>query len=267
MMLQADQIRPAIFLDTNALHFLRTYLDLAKKHGFRPYGSIEEWSAISDQLKAASLLLNQRDSIKNGFDTFCFLQKKAGEDDRIIVSRLALAEITHGLVEGQAHFRMAEAGMPFRMRQSWSDLKRMLAAWMSSSGFEQVRMATEGLIPELENILNIQIWRAGGDSSDREVLTLLESVLKWVYFDVIDAWLYAESLFEQVHLFLTFDRAFRDTINWIHNPGSAPHNDENDLWKQARSAIQSATASVLLLSTGEENRVIIPQGIDPRKTD
>lgn len=267
MMAQSDLIQRGIFLDTNALHYLRAYLDLAKKHSFRPYGSIDEWLAINNHLKAAGLLPNQRDSIKNGYGTFCFLQTKAGEDDRIIVSRLALAEITHGLVEGQAHFRMAEAGMPFRMRQSWPDLKRMLAAWMSHSGFEQVRMATEGLIPELENLLNIQIWRAGSDSSDREVLTLLESVLKWVYLDVIDAWLYAESLVEQVHLFLTFDGAFRDTINWIHNPGTAPQNDENDLWKQARSAIQSATASILLLSAGEENRVIIPQGIRLRNAD
>jgi len=264
MMAQPDLIQQGVFLDTNALHYLRVYLDLAKKYALKPYGPIEEWSAINDQLKAASILPNQREGIKNGFGTFGFLQSRAAEDDRIVVSRLALAEMTHGLVEGQAHLRLAETGMPYRMRQSGADLKRTLTAWMSQSGFEQVRIATEGLIPEVEDQLHVQIWRAGGNSSDREVLTLLESILKWVYLDVIDAWLYAESLVEQVQLFLTFDGGFRDTINWIHNPGSAPQNGEDDLWKQTRSAIQSAAASVLLLSAGDEDKVVLPRGFCPK---
>lgn len=267
MMGQSDLIQQGIFLDTNVLHYLRVYLDVAKQYGLKPYGPLVEWSVISARLIAAKVLPHQRDGIRNGFNSFCYLEGRADADDRIIVSRLVLAEITHGLVEGQAHLNMASTGMPYQMRQSATELKQTLTAWISQAGFDAVRMATNGLIPELETQLHIHIWQAGVGSSDREVLTLLESLLKLVYFDVIDAWLYAESLIEQARSFVTFDSVFRNSINWIHNPGSAPHNDEDGLWKQARSGIQSAVAAVLLASSGDEAKIVLPQGVGPRNRD
>lgn len=267
MTTQSDLVQAGILLDTNALHYLRVYLDVARVRDLKPYGAVDQWPAIEDQLKSVGLLHNQRRNIKAGFDTFCFLQERVRSEDRIVVSPLALAEITHGLVVGQAHLRMAEVGMPYRMRQSRADLRQLVVAWMNASGYEQVRRATDGLLPELESLLGASIWLAGGGTSSRDVLALLRSVLESVYFDVVDAWLYAESLAEQVRFVLTFDRDFRNTINWIHNPGSAPNNDESDLWAQARSAIQAATASILLFAADDAEKVIIPEAICLRNTD
>ena len=264
MTTQPDLVQTGVLLDTNVLHYLRVYLDVAKERSLKPYGPTDQWLVINKQLKVASLLASQRKSIKDGFDAFCFLQERARNDDRIVVSPLALAEITHGLVEGQAHIKMAEVGMPYRMRQSRADLRQLVAAWVSASGYEQVRQATEGLLPELENLLGASIWLAGGGSTSRDVLALLRLVLESVHFDIVDAWLYAESLVEQVRFVLTFDKDFRNTINWIYKPGGAPNNDEGDLsstpvlpfkWQQPLSfcsprARKSGSSSLKLFTQG-----------------
>ena len=190
------------------LHYLRVYLDVAKERSLKPYGPTDQWLVINDQLKVASLLANQRESIKDGFDAFCFLQERASKDDRIVVSPLALAEITHGLVEGQAHIKMAEAGMPYRMRQSRADLRQLVAAWVSASGYEQVRQATEGLLPELESICRSQHLAGRGRLQQSRCFGSAQVSLGELHFDIVDAWLYAESLVEQVRLVLTFDEDF-----------------------------------------------------------
>jgi hypothetical protein len=258
---QTDVIKPGIFVDTNALHFVRAYLHIAQKCHLVPYGPQSPWSDINDQLRAVGLLKNQRENLQKGFETLALLQQKAQEEDQILISQVSLAEITHGLVEGQAHIKMAEAGVPYRMRQRASDLSRLVRSWMSAPDYDQVRQDTEALLPELERLLGTSIWRAGQDRTTREVLSLLQVILGHVYFDVIDGWLYAEALIEQAQQFLTFDDYFRETINRIYNPGGAQDDEEREMWMQVRSSLQAAVAPILLLSPEEENLVTIPEAL------
>jgi hypothetical protein len=256
-----DVIKPGIFVDTNALHNIRVYLDIAKKYHLVPYGPQAQWSDINQQLKAVGLLRGQRDGLQKGFAALALLQQKAQEEDQIFVSRISIAEIVHGLVEGKAHIKMAEAGVPYRMRQRASDLSRLVRLWMSVTDYAQVRQGTEALLPELEHLLGTSIGQAGQARTTREVLSLLEVILGHVYFDVIDGWLYAEALIEQVLKVLTFDDYFRKTINLIYNPGGAQDNEEREMWMQVRSSLRAAVAPILLLSPGEENHVTIPEAL------
>lgn len=258
---QTDVIKPGIFVDTNALHFVRGYLHVAQEYHLVPYGPQNPWSDISDRLGAVGLLKNQRDNLRKGFVTLALLQQKAQEEDQILISQVSLAEITHGLVEGQAHVKMAETGIPYRMRQRASDLSRLVRKWMSAPDYEQVRQGTEALLPELERLLGASIWRAGHDRTTREVLSLLQVILGHVYFDVIDGWLYAEALIEQAQQFLTFDGYFRETINLIYNPGGAQDDEEREMWMEVRSSLQAAVAPILLLSPEEESRLTIPEAL------
>lgn len=258
---QTDTIRPGIFVDTNALHFVRAYLDVAREHHLVPYGPQSLWSEVKEQLIATGFLRNQRDNLRRGFTALAFLQQKAQEEDHIFVSQISLAEIVHGLVEGRAHIRMAEAGVPYRMRQRASDLSRLVRSWMSAPDYDQVRQDTEALLPELERLLGTSIWRAGQDRTTREVLSLLQVILGHVYFDVIDSWLYAETLIEQAQQLLTFDGYFRETINRIHNPSGIQDDEEREMWMRVRSSLQAAVASIILLSPEEESYVTIPEAV------
>jgi hypothetical protein len=258
---QTDVIRPGIFVDTNALHFVRAYLDVAVEHHLVPYGPQSLWSDIGNCLRVVGFLRNQRDNLRKGFAALALLQQKAQGEDQIFVSQISLAEIVHGLVEGRAHIRMAEAGVPYRMRQRASDLSWLVRSWMSAPDYEQVRQTTEDLLPELERLLGTRIWRSGQDRTTREVLSVLQVILGHVYFDVIDGWLYAETLIEQAQQFLTFDRYFRETINRIHDPSGIQDDEEREMWMQVRSSLQAAVAPILFFSSEEEGHVIIPEAI------
>lgn len=49
---QTDVIKPGIFVDTNALHFVRAYLNVAEEHHLVPYGPQSSWSDIDDQAQS-----------------------------------------------------------------------------------------------------------------------------------------------------------------------------------------------------------------------
>jgi hypothetical protein len=263
---QIDVIRPGVFVDTNALHYIRSYLDIAKQQHFLPYGDQILWPDINDQLRQIDLTKHQREHLQKGFNALEFLQQKAQEESQIFVSLISLAEIVHGLVEGQAHFNMARAGMPYRMRQRSSDLSELISTWMRIADYEQVCASTEALLPELERLLQIDIWRTGESRSVRDVFFLTEIILSNVYFDVIDAWLYAEALIEQVQQLLTFDGYFRRTINRIYNPaGNVQDDEERAMWIRVQSSLKIATASILMVPPEEENNITIPEAISFEK--
>jgi hypothetical protein len=254
-------IKPGLFVDTNALHYISTYLDIAKARHLVPYSPQSSWSQVDVQLKAQGLIENQRENLRRGFVAFALLQQKAQEDDQIFVSRISLAEIVHGLVEGWAHIRMAEAGMPYRMRQRASELSGLVRSWMSATDYEQVRQSTEALLPELERLLGTGIPRAGENRTTREVLALLEVILGHVYLDVIDGWLYAEALIEQTSAFLTFDSYFRDTINLIYDQRGESDDERRVLWVHVRESLQRAVAPGLLVSPEEQSQITIPEAL------
>jgi len=262
---RTDVIKPGLFVDTNALHFIRTYLDIARKYHLVPYGPKSPWRKVDTQLKAQGLLGKQRENLSKGFAALALLQRKAQEEDQIFVSRLSLAEIIHGLVEGQAHIKMAEAGMPYRMRQRASELSRLVRSWMSVTDYEQVRQGTEALLPELERLLGMGILRAGETRTTREVLALLEVILGHVYLDVINGWLYAEALIEQTWAFLTFDGYFGETINLIYDQRGASDDEERVLWVHIRESLQQAVAPILLVSMEEQSQIVIPEALTWRQ--
>lgn len=258
---QTDVIKPGLFVDTNALHYIRTYLDVASRYSLVPYGSQRLWPEVDDLLKAHGLLENQRENLRKGFVALALLQQRAQEEDQIFVSRLSLAEIVHGLVEGKAHIKMAEAGMPYRMRQRASELSRLVRSWMSATDYEQIRESTEALLPELEHLLGVGISRAGEDRTTREVLALLGVILGHVYLDVIDGWLYAEALIEQTSFILTFDSYFRETINLIYDQRGVSGDEEQALWVHVRESLQQAVAPILLVSPEEESQITTPEAL------
>jgi len=254
-------IKLGLFVDTNALHYIRTYLDVASKYRLVPYGPQSSWTEVNSQLKKEGLLKNQRDNLRRGFVALALLQQKAQEEDQIFVSHISLAEIVHGLVEGGAHIKMAEAGVPYRMRQRASELSRLVRSWMGAADYDQVRQATEALLPELERLLGMSIWRAGQNRTTREVLALLEVILGHVYLDVIDGWLYAEALIEQTSTFLTFDDYFRETINLIYDQRGVSDDEERALWVYVRESLQQAVAPVLLVPPEEQSQITIPEAL------
>ena len=171
------------------------------------------------------------------------MQESVEGDIQVCYSQIALAEIVHGLVEGKAHINMAQAGVPYRMRQRAADLSGLVRNWISVNDYQEAREGYASLVPQLEKLLGVDFWAISDGQAVRDVLALVERILGSVYFDVMDAWLYAEGLIAQVQSILTDDRYFADTVNMISNPSGNVHDeDQRRMWSNSLCATMSETA-------------------------
>jgi hypothetical protein len=251
---QPDPTRPTLFVETNALHHLRFYLDFARPRKLWPYGPQVAWTVIKAGLKSTERTKNRLDGLHKGYASLHFLKLRTQDDCQVFISRISLAEITHGLVEGRAHFRMAESGMPYRMRQHGSELNQLVRACVTRSDFQQIRLSVNELRPDLDSLLGTTVTIS---ERGRDVQPLLQVILENVYLDVIDGWLYAEALVEQADQILTFDGDFSRTINLIHNPSG----DNQGLWGKVQASLRQEVAKSLMPSRQAVRKITLPAAV------
>ncbi len=225
--------RPTILLDTNALHYMNSYLRWAEKKNLPPFHSAVTFKQVRDTLRRympgsiVKMLLQ-------GVKTLAFLEQQVDQHDPVIyTSRFAKAEVIYGVLEGQAHARMAREGLPYRMRQRSGVLSELVSMYLESRDYQQVIEEWDNFLNRLENEGGIAVLYVEDDEVFSRIAEVAEFLQSRIFMDVIDGWMYACALVMQAERIITFDGYFKRVINRLHNP-----QGESD-WQQLQSDLQN----------------------------
>jgi len=230
------EFRPTIFLDTNALHYMNTYLQWAKNKKLPPFQEGIDFEQARDVLRdhmpngIANMLLQ-------GAKALSFLQEQVSQHEAAIyTSQFAKAEVIFGVLEGQAHARMAHGGFPYRMRQRAGILSELVSMYLELKDYQQVIREWDDFLNSLKEKENITILYVEGKEDFSQIAKLAEFLQSRIFMDVVDSWMYACALTTQSERVITQDKYFRQVINKLHNPQKDVgwqqlHNELKDLLK------------------------------------
>ena len=241
---QKPDLRPTIFLDTNGLQYLNSYLRYAEKLQLPPFANPQQYSQLKKKLRdyfpraVANMVIH-------GCQTLAFLQQEVVENDAAIyTSRLAKAEILHGVLDGQAHARLAREGLPYRMRQHIRILSKLVSMYLERGDYEKLVKEIDELLMTLEEKGRIKVEFAEDRVEDFFTIAAFSEFLQsQVFLDVLDCWMYGCAIALQADQIITFDDHFRYVINSIHNP------QKKQSWQQIRSSIECQIGSLFPVKT------------------
>lgn len=251
-------IRCTIFLDTNSLQYMASYLRLAKKLKLPPYDGVEMgFTEVRGRLRKR-LPRGIAQAVMNGCSTLAYLQERTRDPEvgaAVYTSRLCLAELLHGVLDGQAHARLVRQGLSYRMRQRARDLGELISMYLRPRDFKEVRLEVDKMLQKLGDIDGIMIDFAE-DHPDNisRVLEFCDVLQCLVFLDVLDCWMYACAATVQADEFVTFDGHLRKAVNLIHNPQNDPG------WKHVRSELLKALRRLNPVGTPVD--FILPQSRD-----
>ena len=224
--------RPTIFLDTNALHYISSYLRWAEKENLPPFQGGITFEQVRDILRQ-HMPKKIADKLLQGAKTLAFLQQQVDQHEvAIYTSRFAKAEVIYGVLEGQAHARMAREGLPYRMRQRTSVLSELVSMYLEPEDYQQVIEEWDNFLNMIEDKGKITVLYVEDKEDFFRIAEVAEFLQSRVFMDVIDSWMYACALVMQAERIITFDGYFRRVINMLHNP-----QDELD-WQQLQRDLQ-----------------------------
>jgi len=233
------EYRPTIFLDTNALHYMSSYLRWAEKENWPPYQdgpTFEEVRNALYQYVPKSLA----GWILQGAKTLAFLQQQVDKHDAAIyASRFAKAEVIYGVLEGQAHARMAREGLPYRMRQRAPILSELVSMYLESQDYQQIVEEWNKLLDLLKDKGKIIVEYVERRENFSEIAEVAEFLQSRIFMDVMDSWMYACALVMQAEMIITFDGYFKRIINMLYNP----QNDSD--WQQLQGYLQQKLREML----------------------
>lgn len=211
--------RPLLFLDTNAVHFARLYIEFAKAKDLAPLGGrpddpLEE---IKNEFVGST-----QTSYKRGHDLVNYLREQTDLDARIEYSPVTRSELACGLLRGKAILEAAGEGYANRM---WTrmDEKEILAS-LTSDHFSDISYVV--------NELDTQFADAGIDlaASDpkemRDIWSLAPQILGIVFLDLGDCAVYASALLAEADELVTADRYLKEVATYMENPGGATPTQE-----------------------------------------
>jgi len=227
------EFRPAIFLDTNALHYMSSYLQWAKNENLPPFQGGVDFEQARNVLRK-HMPEGIADMLLNGAKTLSFLQKQVDQHEAAIyTSRFAKAEVIFGVLEGQAHARMAREGLPYRMRQRTGVLSELVSMFLELQDYRQVIGEWDNFLNSLEDKGGITVLYVENEEDFSQIAELAEFLQSRIFMDVVDSWMYACALVIQPERIITFDRYFRRVISGLYNPqGSAD-------WQQLQNELQN----------------------------
>ncbi|AEG16009.1 hypothetical protein Desku_2481 [Desulfofundulus kuznetsovii DSM 6115] len=243
----ASLIRPTIFLDTNALQYMSSYLRKAKEYKLPPFA---ETPMIYDEVEN---VLKQHlpqgivNYLMNGCKTIAFLEKEVDDADNdgllVNTSRISKLEMLHGILDGRAHARMALVDIPYRMRIRLKDLSELISMYLDRDDYQQLYGELDDLFNNIRYKVGLPINFVEEEDNILLIATFAEILQSTIFMDVFDCWNYSCAIVSQAEYIITFDRYFRRVINNIHNP-------INDDWKQVQNVILRELERAFPVATG-----------------
>jgi len=230
------QFRPTIFLDTNALHYISSYLRWAERENLPPFQGGVTFEQVRDALRQR-MPRSIADLLLHGAKTLAFLQQQVNDQEAAIyTSRFAKAEVIYGVLEGQAHARLAQEGLPYRMRQRAGVLSELVTMYLEAQDYRQVIREWDYFLNRLKNNGHIMVSYVEDEENFSRIAEVAEFLQSRVFMDVVDSWMYACALVMQAEEIITFDGYFKRVINRLHNPQGEPD------WQQLQSDLQKMLA-------------------------
>lgn len=228
------ELRSTVFLDTNALIYIWSYLIKAKELHLPPYSE-----DVIDYAKISSIFNGTYPhSITGNYMKGCrclsFLQKNCSRVEgeisiQLYTSRLSRVEMLNGALDGKAHILMAQQGVPYRMRQRITDLSDLISMRLRHEDVDEVVNSINEVFELIESHDNIIVDFVENDHLTDNIAKLAEFLSSRFYLDVIDIWMYACAITIQSDKILSFDGYFNSVINHIYA------NDEQ--WAEVRQEI------------------------------
>ncbi|RMD62587.1 hypothetical protein D6833_06695 [Candidatus Parcubacteria bacterium] len=248
---QKPDLRPTIFLDTNALQYMSSYLRHARTLGLPPYaegtGDAPEYGYEDVQRTLKQHLPEGiANFVLNGCRTLTFLQQQAGNEENkaaIFTSRLSRAELLFGILDGQAHAHLAREGFSYRMRQHIRALSHLVSMYLTREDYESLVRELDELFTTLEREKGISVELVEDVVDFSSIAAFSELLQSNVFLDVLDCWMYGCAVAVQADRIVTFDTYFKQVINRIHNP-----QGEAD-WQQVQDRIREGLERLFPVET------------------
>lgn len=206
-------IAPTYFLDTNAVHMAKLYLELAKDKGL-PIGA--ERALVDVEIEKAFGRNNRASgSLKSGWKLVEFLRSQP-PDVNIEYAPISTLELITGLLRGQAMLKAAKESIPSRMWNRMDEREVLLRLEEETLGQANNSAHVEDLFSQH----GIKL-RECNPGSMIEVWALSRRLLDGIYLEAGDALVYASAVLAQADEIISKDDYFRRVVNCIHNPGAS----------------------------------------------
>ena len=193
------------FLDTNALHFVRLYINLAYEDKLYPF---------SPEMEATEIVIGQKkDSLRTAYNkgldvvTFCIKHNLL-----IQYSNVSTLELVVGRARGEALLKAATEGVPERKWTGFANRDDEVAAYLEVDVLQGIRQEISQLVSRLESI---EIYM--NSDEDNVVSALALELAGLVYMTTADCVILAHALTARAQYVLTYDNYFRTIVNGIYN--------------------------------------------------
>ena len=231
------------FLDTNALHFMRIYLDFAAQEDLFPFNDKEVAESTTALDRVPDEIL--RSGLRRGMNTI----NRIVEDEQlkyVYYAAVSELELLIGLVRGKAIINASKEGIPDRI---WSHYKeKQIRDHLSSTDHIECQSAIDRLNKHLDQL---EI-RANYKEETRDILKLAKGIVGLVYMDAMDCIIYASALINNADVLYTADEYFYKTVNRIHNSSKERYVNINRILRQRISQMSALTCDEVELVSAQK---------------
>ncbi|MFQ5801430.1 MAG: hypothetical protein ACE5JQ_00870 [Candidatus Methylomirabilales bacterium] len=244
-----------VIAETNSVHYAWGYLRYAQEHELAPFGGQANWQEIK-ALLPAQLSQGYRDNLRRGYRTLGFLQQLFDDEATILVSPFTQLELLHGLLEGRAHQRLAEARTPYRMRQRLGDLTRLVNFHLRNSDAEEVLGDIDNMMQVFREVIGNTVEVARKERDLREILAICRVIQSMVFMDPMDCLIYGNSLIVEAETIVSNDVSLREIVNKIEAPATESNSELRPLWETVQRRLRGALAEIIAVPVEE---IVLPQ--------
>jgi len=255
---QEPQRRLSIFLDTNALHFCRLWLEIARQEEVYPFGSnFNDAKSLDDKIKQ---VLGQggsaNSSYASGYKIVHHLREVTIDSEGRTIGNIMFAPMTRleascGALRGKAILAAAQ--------------ERVSSRWWNRVDENEIigRLIAEDYTDVLNDIKGIEddFFGAGMTilAARNEELTfiwfLADTLFGLVFTDPTDCLIYATALLLASDEIISEDAYLRKVITSIHNPGASPLG-QHDYFFTVQAKVRQCLAGISGVS---ESEIILPR--------
>lgn len=260
-MIDLSGVSSDVFVDTNALHYIRHYIRLARRYHLVPFDVAGDLSDVEQLLKdRVHLESYDRKEYLRGFAALAYLHKKVSREDAVIVSRLSRIELLQAMLMSTAELSLASKDLPYSMRKRVYGSDVLVGTWLNASRHNQVREAFNRFIDDLEAVLEVNVTWALSSYDNEQIPAIVEAIAGYIYFDnLVDAWHYTEAVIEQAQTILTYNEGFKKTIEWLANDANIAPDDEKV--RQTWGNTQESLRQIIGVSPEDQPTLILPSSL------
>lgn len=230
-------------MDTNSVHYLRLYLELAKEHDLPPYGtgSGDITNDLKQFGKSSKKVLS---SYKKGHSLLEELKKRSDAGWRIHYSRFTRFELSCGALRAKAIEDALNEKMPSRWWGRFEEIEIL-------DRLERTQYETVGRdIDQIETLFDSAgIVLTEFSVRFEEVFQMAKVLLDSVFLEVADCIVYACALVSEAEEFWTADGYLRTIVERIEDPTMDPDRQQD--FEAISTRVKDALAHIIRIDVSQ----------------